>query len=258
MRTALLWLLLTSTAFADGLTVSVESPGPIVATLTLPKEGEHTIEKWAADNPRTKWTTGPSEYVQHVWADAGTHRLAVKGYTAVFNERDILVPGPNWATDKTDVRLEKLRYLVDKTPWTHGATFVVEGHAPNPPPDDPEIDPTVPTVPVDPNAPKITVDGFHVLVLYSDATQPALYELLNDPQVRAYLDSHCQGGAAGWRVWEEDVPLTNALPVFKEMRAYPQPSRPALNIAVNKRLIQAEVPKTAIDLLALLKKYGGA
>jgi hypothetical protein len=255
MRALLLWLLLCSTAFAD-LTVKVESPGPIVANITLPKDGESTVA-WKGDTG-VRWIPSDTGRTLHVWATGGEHWLEAEVTTAVYAERDILVPGKNWATDKTDVVLEKLKYLVDKTKEVHRQTFVVEGEGPRPPPD-PEIpDPTVPTVPVDPNAPKITVDGFHVLVLYSDATQPALYELLNDPQVRAYLDSHCQGGAAGWRVWEEDVPLTNALPVFKEMRAYPQPSRPALNIAVNKRLIQAEVPKTAIDLLALLKKYGGA
>jgi hypothetical protein len=256
MKALALWLLLCSTALAaDGLIVKVESPGPIVATLELPKEGEHEVA-WRGD-AGTKWMRGPSGRILHVWAFGGEHWLEAEVTTAVYAERDILVPGPNWATDKTDVQLEKLKYLVDKQKETYRQTFVVEGEGPRPPPD-PEIDPTVPPAPVDPNAPKITVDGFHVLFLYADATTPAFYELLADPQVRAYLDSHCQGGAAGWRVWEEDVPLTNALPVFKEMRSFPQPVRPALNIAVNKRLVQAECPKTPADLLTLLKKYGGA
>jgi hypothetical protein len=144
MRTLILWLLLASTAFAE-LTVKVESPGPIVATLELPKDGESVVT-WTGD-AGTRWMRGPSGRVLHVWAHPGEHWLEAEVVTAVYAERDILVPGPNWATDKTDVQLEKLKYLVDKTKETHRQTFVVEGEGPRPPPD-PEIpDPTTPTVP---------------------------------------------------------------------------------------------------------------
>jgi hypothetical protein len=163
MRTLILWLLLASTAFAE-LTVKVESPGPIVATLELPKDGESVVT-WTGD-AGTRWMRGPSGRVLHVWAHPGEHWLEAEVVTAVYAERDILVPGPNWATDKTDVQLEKLKYLVDKTKETHRQTFVVEGEGPRPPPD-PEIpDPTTPTVP----APKPTTATHATYVYEKDVT----------------------------------------------------------------------------------------
>lgn len=148
MRTAFLWLLLCSPAFAE-LTVKVETPGPIFATLTLPKDGESTVE-WKGDEG-VKWIPSASGRTLHVWAAGGEHWLEAEVTTAVYAERDILVPGPNWATDKTDVQLEKLKYLVEKTKDVHRQTFVVEGEGPRPPPDEiptvPAPGPTTPTTP---------------------------------------------------------------------------------------------------------------
>jgi hypothetical protein len=148
MRTFALWLLLCSTAFAE-LTVSVETPGPIVANITLPKDGESTVA-WKGDGG-TRWIPSDTGRTLHVWATGGEHWLEAEVTTAVYAERDILVPGKNWATDKTDVVLEKLKYLVDKTKEVHRQTFVVEGEGPRPPPDEiPTVPAPGPTTPMTP------------------------------------------------------------------------------------------------------------
>jgi hypothetical protein len=119
--------------------------------------------------------------------------------------------------------------------------------------------PSVPDSPVIPDGKAVSFDGFHVLVVEEGSTRPRwLHDVLYAPAVKSYLDTHCAGGAKGWRVWDVDVPLTNAPANFKEMRAFPQPTLPSINIAVKKRLIQAELPKAEAELLDLLKKYGGA
>lgn len=117
--------------YAQPLTVSVASPGPIVAKLALPAEGEHAVA-WSCDDG-VKFLASESGRTLHVWATAGEHWLAADVTTSVFAERQILVPGPKFAEDKTDIKLETLRYLVDKRRETHRATF----DAPQPPPVDP-------------------------------------------------------------------------------------------------------------------------
>jgi hypothetical protein len=77
------------------------------------------------------------------------------------------------------------------------------------------------------------------------------------PSVQTYLNSHCDGGALGWRLWDHEVPLTNAPANLKEMMSFTQPAMPAVNIAVGGRLVQAELPKAEAEFLALLTKYLG-
>lgn len=106
-------LLTAAWAFSDGVQ-ALESP-----------EGKHL------------WYRGPGSY----WWEV-THKLDVR------ETRDILVPGPNWATDKADVKQEKLTYLVDRKTTVERTPFIVEGvKPPDPPPPDPDEPPPGPTSP---------------------------------------------------------------------------------------------------------------
>lgn len=121
--------------YAQTLTVTptAAKPGePIVAALTdVPAINDVSLRTitWSSDDA-TKMLAVDSG--QHVWATAGPHWIAAKLDTELRESRDILVPGPNWATDKSDVKLEKLVYLVDKTSVTVRAEFAVEGVVPPP------------------------------------------------------------------------------------------------------------------------------
>lgn len=80
----------------------------------------------------------------------GTHTITLDVKTRTYIERQILVPGPTWETDKTDVVVQVDRLPVDIDLESFAATFVIGDAPPTPEPDppgpgpDPEPDPPEP------------------------------------------------------------------------------------------------------------------
>jgi hypothetical protein len=121
-----------------------------------------------------------------------------------------------------------------------------------------------PTVePVDPNLPgtPVSFDGFRVIVLEEsgDRTREVASLLTANPPVRQYLNSHCEGGASGWRRWDADVPLANVPSEFREMMNVPRTGSSCVIVAAKKKAVV--IPLTANTtpeaFLELLKPYGG-
>lgn len=123
---------------------------------------------------------------------------------------------------------------------------------PNPPGPNPPPSPPVPS-------------GLRVLVVYESAelsklpaTQTAA---LYSAAVRDYLQTHCvMDAAAGnraWRIWDKDADVTNVSPEWKAMMAAKRESLPWIVIQGEKSSYSGPFPQTAVDVLALLQKYGG-
>lgn len=115
------------------------------------------------------------------------------------------------------------------------------------------------TPPVDPNATPVSFDGFHVVFIEEGSKRPAwLNDLLLDPAIEGYLNSHCLGGQKGWRRWDQNAVLTNAPSNLRTLAELPRTSVPAIHVAWNKQAAVLPLGKqTPTELLATLKKYGG-
>lgn len=146
----------------------------------------------------------------------------------------------------------RLRVFVGPTP----ATKPVEK------PTNPSV-PEPPVAPADPSAPGVPVSfqGVKVLFINESGERPVwFYDLTASPAVAAYLSSHCDGGANGWRVWDIDEPALNAHEDLRELAGIPGTKPNSVTIAAKGRAYGFQLTKdtSESDLLSLLKKYGGA
>jgi hypothetical protein len=123
------------------------------------------------------------------------------------------------------------------------------------------VDPVV--TPVDPNAPgtPVSFDGFRVIVLEEsgDRSRDLASRLVASPGVSGYLNSHCDGGAQGWRRWDVEVETANVPAAFRELMAVPRPAPPCVVIASKKRAVALPISTstTAESFVEMLKPYGG-
>lgn len=127
--------------------------------------------------------------------------------------------------------------------------------------------PVEPNKPTDPDAVKVSFDGFAVLVL--EASEAPSYELRNamaSAAVREYLTANTTkiAGAAGWRLWDatpevpEETYLRNAPPQFRELWAVKRPAAPCLVIASKgKAKAYPYEPGDPMALVSFLKQHGG-
>lgn len=233
--------------YAQTLTVTptAAKPGePIVAALTdVPAINDVSLRTitWSSDDA-TKMLAVDSG--QHVWATAGPHWIAAKLDTELRESRDILVPGPNWATDKSDVKLEKLVYLVDKTSVTVRAEFAVEGVIPPPTP--------VPPTPVPP-----TPSGKRqVVIIYETVDKtPALARLLTDTQAGAVAKYLKDRGHPSAKVLDDDI-LPDALK-SKLGNLPPLPAMIVMDASTGAVTLADQLPATSAAVTELIKRAGG-
>lgn len=101
--------------------------------------------------------------------------------------------------------------------------------------------------------------GFRVIVVYESAD--GVPDQISGVQVRNYLNTKCakgpDGKTADYRVWDQDVDLTNASRYFVEAMLRPRSSLPWILISDGKRGHEGPLPTTSAEVLELLKKYGG-
>lgn len=237
--------------YAQTLTVTptaAKQGEPIVATLTdLPEINDvstRTVE-WSSDLDLEKQTRTANATTKYVWAAGGKHWMAATINTEVMESRDILVPGPNWANDKADVKLEKLVYLVDKTSVQLRAEFNVDGKPPEP---DPGPDPPPP----DPDVVPIPENGLHVLVIYESGENVPESQLqtIYSTSLRSYVAEN--GGE--FRCYDADVTPEVAWAAKAIKR--PRQSLPWWIYSNGKSGGEGPLPdeKTALETL---KKLGG-
>jgi hypothetical protein len=175
----------------------------------------------------------------HFWANAD----------ALLNAKGVLGHG---ATEAVKARL---------TPWdkaTLAATLATISKEFGEPvkPDDPPVTPDQPTTPGTP----VSFDGFHAIFLREDQN-PSLWfgQLMADRGLQEYLSTHCAGGPAGWRQWDDDVPLANVPANFRELMNLPRASVPCVVVAANKGAVVLPLSETttAAGLIETLKQFGG-
>lgn len=101
--------------------------------------------------------------------------------------------------------------------------------------------------------------GFRVIVVYESAD--GVPEQINGADVRGYLNNKCVKGpdakTPDFRIWDQDVDLTNASRYFVEAMLRPRTSLPWILISDGKRGFEGPLRGNSQDVLNLLKKYGG-
>jgi hypothetical protein len=255
LKLLFLLALLPAVAFGQTLTVSpgVVPPGhSIVAELTdLPilKTGQTRDIKWVYKEGIEK--TGRKARV-HLWGQPGDKEVSavVTDFTPLIKR--IIVPGPNYATDKSDHVVEDWVYSKSEEEHAYKATFKIEGTGPTPDPD-PDVDPTPGPAPI-PEA-KLNVlvieetddrrnmaqtkEGFTKLV----ALQSVLW--------RQYVQS--KGGE--FRHIDKDSPMDNDLPKWQEAMKRSHPQLPWLVVSNGKAGYEGPFPDTLDQLITIIKKY---
>lgn len=142
------------------------------------------------------------------------------------------------------------------------ATFTVNvGGLVPPPPDPPGPGPGPDPKPPEPKPPTpIPADGLHALILYEtddrDTYSKGQNDVLNSTKIREYLNKKAPGR---WRVWDDDIDLTNAAQVWKDVMKQPRSALPWIIVSDGKsgeaRAITAQDNEDSI--LKLLQQYGG-
>ncbi len=158
-----------------------------------------------------------------------------------------------------------LRYQPVGKPELTRTIVVSGGIEPKPPippfPPEPKPDPPEPA--------PIPVEGFRVLIVYENNPSEAAAVLTKEQRgamssqaVRSYLDSKCAKGKDGktpeWRMWDQHVDATNETDVWKDAMKMPRNVLPWIVISDGKAGFSGPLPANEAELLALLKKYGGA
>lgn len=144
---------------------------------------------------------------------------------------------------------------------------VVVGDVPPGPGPGPE--PPGPNPPQPPGPAPIPGDGFKALILYESADLSSLPKeqqaVLYSKQVRDYLNAKCAAGPDGktkeWRVWDYDSdPAAESAPWQAAMKRKPAKDKLPWLILSNPKKpgggFEGPLPKTAAEMLDLLKKWG--
>lgn len=145
---------------------------------------------------------------------------------------------------------------------------VDSGIGPQPPPEPPVPPGPTPPVPPEPTPPTppapIPGDGFRVLFVIETADVSKLPKeqltILTAKSIRDYLNAKCVkvGNQPEYRIWDKDIDVTHAGPIWQQAMQRPRQSLPWLIISDGKTGYEGPLPKTVDETLALLKKYGGA
>jgi hypothetical protein len=121
-----------------------------------------------------------------------------------------------------------------------------------------------------PNPPPITEAGFRVLIVEETAERGKLPKdqltILTSTEVRAYLNSHCVKGADGktpeFRIFDKDTDVSHESQIWQKAMAAAKTTpgfvTPWLIVSDGKKGSDGPLPANVADMLAELKKYGGA
>lgn len=125
---------------------------------------------------------------------------------------------------------------------------------PEPDPDpEPEPDPT-------PDDAPIPEPGFRVLIVYEtgDNLPPGQQSILYGKQTRDWLNANCvkeADGTAAYRIFDQNVDVTDALPVWKTAMARERESIPWLLVSNGKSGFEGPLPATVTEFLELCGRY---
>ncbi len=121
-----------------------------------------------------------------------------------------------------------------------------------------------------PDPPPIPDAGFRVLIVEETAERGKLTRdqqtILTSTEVRAYLNSHCAKGPDGktpeFRIFDKDTDVSHESAVWQkamaDAKATPGFVVPWLIVSDGKKGSDGPLPANVADMLAELKKYGGA
>jgi hypothetical protein len=133
---------------------------------------------------------------------------------------------------------------------------------PVPPPPGPGPTPPVPPGPTPSPAP-IPEAGFRVLVVYETADlsklPPGQLAGLHSKELRDWLDQTCvkgpDGKTAEWRIWDQNIDLTKAEPIWQAAMKRPRASLPWVVVSNGKAGFEGPLPKSGKEIMELLAKY---
>lgn len=103
--------------------------------------------------------------------------------------------------------------------------------------------------------------GLHVLIVYdSKAVTPEIDVLLRSGALRDYLNTHADknNGAPEWRIFPTTEDVSNEAKIWQDAFKRDRKSTPWIVIGKDQAGFEGELPAKLDDLLALIKKYGGA
>lgn len=270
MRTLIALLLMVVPASAQIDVPESTAPfQPIVARLTLSiDENSEATVNWTAD-PGATFIPSAERFGLHVWAKPGEHWLKASATIVKFEKRQVFVPDPQDPTNVAKAKLETLKVFVSSEVREFPVKPFRVTEAPRPPPDptpDPKPDPTPDPKP----DPQPTPGKISVLMIEDTAKRPLLprpqLDAMTSQAVRGYLNAHCAKAADGtpqWRLWHvgnsaehEAENWQRAMAQFKAIS--PAPALPYIMISNGVTGYGGPLPQTEADLMALLRKWGGA
>ena len=225
--------LLTQSAFAE-LRIAGDKVSPLYAIVELSAEGQ-------AEGSALIWDVYPEE------------TASIREYGG-----KLLVTA---APGKYKVKLRSIKGSVVETA-RHEITF--GGSTPQPPGPTPQ--PPTPQPDVTPNPAPIQEPGFRVLIVYEkdqlNKLPPAQLNAMYGAALAGYLDSKCvkSNNQPEWRVWDQNLKIEGAaatLPLSKALQR-PRAAVPWIVISDGRTGFEGPLPVTEAEILALIKKYGGA
>ena len=254
----LLLLLCPLTLQAQTLTVS---PGVVPPNHSITAEVTELPELKPGQLRDFKWLWAEGSWEQagpnsvHLWSPPGDQEAKVVIKTITPKVKRIIVPGPNYETDKTDHKVEDWVYGQDEEEVTLACPFKVEGVGPTP---DPEPDPDP-----QPGPAPIPEAKLNVLVIEETddrrnlAQTPAGYAKLVAMQSvvwRKYVD----GKQGEFKHLDPDVSTSSGLaPKWRDAMARKRDSLPWVIVSNGKAGYEGPMPANLNDFMTLLKKYGG-
>lgn len=148
----------------------------------------------------------------------------------------------------------------DKASKLSRCVVVVGEPGPTPPPGP---GPTPPPPGPTPSPAPIPEPGFRVLIVYETADLakmlPGQLAALHSQELRTWLNETCvkgpDGKTAEWRVWDQNIDVTKAEPVWSAAMKRPRASVPWLVVSNGKAGWEGPLPKTGKEIVELLAKY---
>lgn len=204
-------------------------------------EGERVIAFWEVPAPLAYRELGADGDALHVTGPPGSYTLRVR-----------LLVGRTFE----DARRLSAALPVEVTP----------DPAPDPTPPGPR--PPIPPGPGPPGPPApdpapIPLDGLRVLIVYEskDATRlpPGQRLIFTSGLVRTFLNESCVKGPDGrtpeWRLYDQDTPVENELPHWRDALARPRASVPWLVVSNGEAGFEGPLPDSVAEFMAVVTSF---